>query len=706
MEDKFLSTRIEDPRVRLLNRVSCCLLKEPNYYSTAEEKIVNMLQDLKAVAEIDPEFISQTAYYTRQVLNIRSTSNFLLAFAFSNKQANKYVKRYFPHSINLPTDLIEVVEIYRALSGHDSDQKIHLSKKLQEAIRDKFADFRLYQLGKYCSEGRRKRQAIKKKRSEADKARLEPQRTSMLEQLNQVVDRENQRALRGDIKRVEKKLNAAAKILGKRKDLSFKKLIRLCHIKKPAFNVMAILGKKYPTTEEEFNKSLLNEEMQFDLTMAGKRMKVPVPRTWETMLSERGNKAEVWEELIKSKQLPFMAMIRNLRNLLITGVDPDTHRLVIDRINDPQAIENSKLFPFRFFSAYQALEINPENLQKLHDGEEISEESEPTRYRKPKKVIIPKHPPTPELLQEYKSALENAVKIATSMNVPPIRGNTVIFCDVSGSMETPISGGQGLGSIRTCKDIGVLMGLMLKYVCESSKVCAFSSPGSGSDGKCWLEVEVNSDSILDNMETVLIESHKLSGGTDFPYDFLESMILNRTHIDTFVIFSDMMISPGKNEMQCAHLISQQILEMQQKHRESQLAESFNLEAASFQPVHEPETHLNPDSSSFIPESYNQEVPMELDTNPVSHLESVQLNEKWTITSILRTYRQLVNPNMRFVTVDLAGHGRSLIGAELEDDFRNVLISGYSDSILRLVAELQKNQVELVREAVAKLSLDK
>ena len=706
MEDKFLSTRIEDPRVRLLNRVSCCLLREPNYYSTAEEKIVNMLEDLKAVAEIDPEFISQTAYYTRQVLNIRSTSNFLLAFAFSNKQANNYVRRYFPHSINLPTDLIEVVEIYKALSDHGSDEKIQLSKKLKEAIRAKFADFRLYQLGKYCSEGRRKRQAIKKKRAEADKARLDPQRAQLQEQINNETNRKTKLTLTGTFKKVEKKLKAAAKILKKRKDLSFKKLIRLCHIKKPAFNVMAILGKKYPTTEEEFNRSLLNEEMQFDHTMAGKRMKVPLPRTWETMLSERGNKAEVWEELIKSKQLPFMAMLRNLRNILITGVDTDTHRLVIDRVNDPQAIGNSKLFPFRFFSAYQALEINVENLQKLHNGEEISgEESELTKYGKPKKVIIPKHPPTPELLQEYRSALENAVKIATSINVPPIRGNTVIFCDVSGSMETPISGGEGLGSIRTCREIGVLMGLMLKYVCESSKVCAFSSP-RGLDGKCWVEVEVNSDSILDNMKTVMEKSSILGGGTDFPHDFLESMILTKTHIDNFVLFSDMMISPGNNEMRCAHIMSSQIHEMRKKHREAQLAKSFNLEAASFQPAQPPSSHLNPDSSSFIPESSSQEVPMELDPNPVQLEEAFGLNNTWTITSILSTYRQLVNPNMRFVTVDLAGHGRSLMGAELKDDFRNVLITGYSDSILRLVAELQKNQVDIVREAVAKLSLDK
>jgi hypothetical protein len=46
--------------------------------------------------------------------------------------------------------------------------------------------------------------------------------------------------------------------------------------------------------------------------------------------------------------------------------------------------------------------------------------------------------------------------------------------------------------------------------------------------------------------------------------------------------------------------------------------------------------------------------------------------------------------MLFVTIDLAGHGRSILGSEMEDDFRNILITGYSDQILRMVSELQKN----------------
>jgi hypothetical protein len=74
-------------------------------------------------------------------------------------------------------------------------------------------------------------------------------------------------------------------------------------------------------------------------------------------------------------------------------------------------------------------------------------------------------------------------------------------------------------------------------------------------------------------------------------------------------------------------------------------------------------------------------------------------QNWTVAKIIDAYRTQVNPNMLFITVDLAGSGRTL-GAELEDDFRNVLISGYSDAILRLVSEIQINQVDAVKENAA------
>lgn len=45
--------------------------------------------------------------------------------------------------------------------------------------------------------------------------------------------------------------------------------------------------------------------------------------TWQRELSAKGNKAKVWKGLVKSKKLPFMAMLRNLRNMILSGASTE-----------------------------------------------------------------------------------------------------------------------------------------------------------------------------------------------------------------------------------------------------------------------------------------------------------------------------------------------------------------------------------------------
>ena len=53
-----------------------------------------------------------------------------------------------------------------------------------------------------------------------------------------------------------------------------------------------------------------------------------------------------------------------------------------------------------------------------------------------------------QLLQRYRKALDTSVKIATVHNVKPIRGSTVIFCNLSHSMRRPCTSAKGLGKPR------------------------------------------------------------------------------------------------------------------------------------------------------------------------------------------------------------------------------------------------------------------
>ena len=139
----------------------------------------------------------------------------------------------------------------------------------------------------------------------------------------------------------------------KQRSFTLKQLVRQLHISSPVENVMCLIGKKYPDTFEEFAQSKLPGV--FDSEKSGKRMKLPTPETWETQISLHGNKAHVWEQLIDAKKLPYMAMLRNLRNMIKTGISERHHQWVIKKLQDEGAVVHSRQFPFRFFTAFEVI---------------------------------------------------------------------------------------------------------------------------------------------------------------------------------------------------------------------------------------------------------------------------------------------------------------------------------------------------------------
>ncbi len=93
----------------------------------------------------------------------------------------------------------------------------------------------------------------------------------------------------------------------------------------------------------------------FNQEMAGKRMRLPTPETWETQVSLLGNVASTWEALLDHRKLPFMAMLRNLRNMILSNMSPKHHDMVIKKLMDQRSVISSRQFPFQFFSAYEVL---------------------------------------------------------------------------------------------------------------------------------------------------------------------------------------------------------------------------------------------------------------------------------------------------------------------------------------------------------------
>ena len=123
------------------------------------------------------------------------------------------------------------------------------------------------------------------------------------------------------------------------------------------------------------------------------------PKTWETLTTTKGSNKETWEEAVTV--MPIFATIRNLRNLLKHEIG--NWNIIYERLTNEDVIKNSKLFPFRFLSAYR----------------EIQDEDSPE---------------VPQVMEH----LEKAMDISVS-NIPHLNGTSAVFADNSGSMTNPIS---------------------------------------------------------------------------------------------------------------------------------------------------------------------------------------------------------------------------------------------------------------------------
>uniref|UniRef100_A0A3Q2ZC95 TROVE domain-containing protein n=1 Tax=Hippocampus comes TaxID=109280 RepID=A0A3Q2ZC95_HIPCM len=318
-----------------------------------------------------------------QELNIRITANFLLALAANHPSTKCHVRRYFCATVQLPSDWLEIVGDPCVLCFSRS-----LPMCLKKAMADKFKEFSEYQLAKYNT---------RKHRCKHNRNRRASKVWHLLSLLL---------ILQVDAKKtVDKKQN----------EFNMKKMIKKLHIKEPAEHVMAILGRKYPADQKAFTFSGLKGDWERE--RAGQRMKLKDAETWERLLSQEGNKAATWEKLIDNKSLPFMAMLRNLRNMIRQGISMTHHQKILSRLtNKVRSVLQSRQFPFRFLSAYKVIM----ELRSLCDLGE--------------KVV--------SLLDRYRKALETAVQISCRYNIPPLPGCTIILININ--MDERLAWGKNL----------------------------------------------------------------------------------------------------------------------------------------------------------------------------------------------------------------------------------------------------------------------
>ncbi|XP_054623593.1 telomerase protein component 1 isoform X2 [Dunckerocampus dactyliophorus] len=439
---------IKNKKYLLLNAVCCSLVnkcappgqKDWDSQDSVWTRITNLVKDISVS---DPQFVLKVALYTRQELNIRITANFLLALAASHPSTKCHVRRYFCAAIQLPSDWLEVVRIYSTCFSHS------LPMCLKKAMADKFKQFSEYQLAKYNTRKHRCKHNRKKRGKKPTKEELKTWAN----------------LLRSDAVVLQKYLDEKKVVDKKQSEFNMKKMIKLLHIKEPAEHVMAILGRKYPSDLKTFNRSGLTGAWEQE--RVGQRMKLKEAETWERLLSLEGNKAATWEKLIDSKSLPFMAMLRNLRNMISQGISETHHQKVLSRLNNKKAVLQSRQFPFRFLSAYKVImelrhmallknssinniDILKEIVKKLPksprfrhlDWESASRKRLRValgvpfvcriyRMKKAQLLKANQRQYTVALLDRYRGALEGAIQTSCRYNIPPLPGRTVILINTN-----------------------------------------------------------------------------------------------------------------------------------------------------------------------------------------------------------------------------------------------------------------------------------
>lgn len=205
------------------------------------------------------------------------------------------------------------------------------------------------------------------------------------------------------------------------------------------------------------------------------------PETWETQLSANGNNAETWEQLISSGKVGYMALLRNLNNIL--KAHPANIEKVYQTLENPERVRKSKQLPFRFLSAYKA--VSSIGGSRIFD------------------------------------ALENAVD-ASIENLPKLPGTTVIAVDTSGSMSYNVSA----KSEARCVEIGMMLGMIANRICENSIFYTFDT-----------SIEKHAVSSRSGILYAVTHNAHAGGGTNMGLPF-QKMINDRVQADRVILISD------------------------------------------------------------------------------------------------------------------------------------------------------------------------
>lgn len=212
------------------------------------------------------------------------------------------------------------------------------------------------------------------------------------------------------------------------------------------------------------------------------------PDTWETAISGSKSdeeKSQNWQRLVEENKLGYLALIRNLRNIVNSSPDADwIEKYLVPQIENEVAIKKSLVFPYQIYCSWKNYGIRNFSID---------------------------------------AALDRAFRIACG-NMPKMDGRTVIVLDVSGSMENKLSSNSQL----TLKEVGAVYAAAMFVNCNADFI------KFGNDAK---RIKLNK---LENIFN-LVEKMYANDNCGYGTDIVPAFRLMNEKYDRIFLVSDMQI---------------------------------------------------------------------------------------------------------------------------------------------------------------------
>jgi len=241
--------------------------------------------------------------------------------------------------------------------------------------------------------------------------------------------------------------------------------------------------------------------------------------TWEVEVSAAAGDKEAtkdaWEDLVLSGKIGYMALLRNLNNLIKNGVDMKVVLAAAKRLSDPEQVAKSKQLPFRFLSALEAVGAGTDRSGSLR-----FEDEEDTAVILQKALI---------------AALEASIQ-----NIPELPGRTVILTDNSGSMRGDAGGSSAISAMSKAKTASIanLFAVMYWKRANSTIVGVFG------DRLETPKLDREKD-IFENYKVIDKVGAGIGGGTEAGiFLMMSQLIKEKKMVDRIVIFSDSQVGEG------------------------------------------------------------------------------------------------------------------------------------------------------------------